>query len=145
MKMPLKTVEVSANLKDKYEIELKARDFSLTIDQPKPMGNDQGPTPLEYFFFALAGCVLTIGRMVALQKKIDLKAMDVKIEGDLDTDVLSGKSNHVRPGFTRIKVITTIDAPLTQEEKEAFIKEVDSRCPISDNIENVSHIEFVVS
>ncbi len=143
--MPLKTVEVSASLIDKFQIELKARDFTLTIDQPKPMGNDQGPTPLEYFFFALAGCVVTIGRMVAFQKNIDLQSMDVRIEGDLDTDVLAGKRNDLRPGFSRIKVITTIDAPLTHEEKVAFLKEVDARCPISDNIENVSKIEFVVA
>lgn len=142
--MPLKTVEVNAKLKDKFEIEVSARHFKLTIDQPETMGNDLGPTPLEYLFFSLAGCIVTIGKMVAIQKKIELKGIDVKIVGELDTDVLAGKRNDMRPGFTKIKVITQIDAPLTLEEKTAFLKEVDARCPISDNIENISKIEFVV-
>lgn len=142
--MPLKTIEVNATLKEKFEIEVSARHFKLTIDQPETMGNDHGPTPLEYFFFSLAGCVITISKMLAYQKQIELKGVDVKIVGELDTDVLAGRRNDIRPGFTKIKVITQIDAPLTHEEKTAFLKEVDARCPISDNIENISKIEFVV-
>ena len=75
---------------------------------------------------------------------IDLRGIKVKVDGDLDTDVLNGKRNDIRAGFSRICANVEIDADLTQEEKEAFIKEVDSRCPISDNIENLSKIDFVV-
>jgi uncharacterized OsmC-like protein len=142
--MPSKTVEISANLKENFEIELNARSFRLTIDQPNKDNDGKGPNPLEYFFFALAGCIVTISKIVAMQKKIDLRGIKVKVDGDLDTDVLNGKRNDIRAGFSRICANVEIDADLTQEEKEAFIKEVDSRCPISDNIENLSKIDFVV-
>jgi uncharacterized OsmC-like protein len=33
---------------------------------------------------------------------------------------------------------------MSQAEKEAFIKEVDARCPISDNVHNLTPIEFSV-
>jgi len=37
-----------------------------------------------------------------------------------------------------------IDADMTKEEKEAFLHEVDRRCPVSDNIHNVTQMTFVV-
>ncbi|MBS3970058.1 MAG: OsmC family protein [Clostridia bacterium] len=143
--MPKKTVDVKASLKDQFTIDVEARNFKMVIDQPEAMkGKNEGPTPLEYFFFSLAGCICTIGRIMAMQRKIDLKGMEVRIEGDLDTDVLLGKDQSQRPGFQDIRVYTKIDAPMTREEKEAFLKEIDSRCPISDNIEHVSTIKLVV-
>ena len=33
---------------------------------------------------------------------------------------------------------------MTQEEKEQFLREIDSRCPISDNIHKLTPIEFIV-
>lgn len=142
--MPFKTVEISAELKDNFEIELNARHHKLTIDQPEPAGKGLGPTPLEYFLFSLAGCIITIGKIVARQQGIELRGLKVKVDGDLDTDVLNGKRKDIRAGYSRLTAHIEIDANLTQEEKEAFIKEVDSRCPISDNIENLSKINFEV-
>ena len=131
-----KTVEISSNLKDKFEIDINARKFKMTIDQPEPGGTDKGPTPLEYFLFSLAGCLCSIGRIVAMQKKIELRSMEVKVEGDID------KSQ--RTGFNDIRAYIKIDAPMSKDEKEAFIQEVDKRCPISDNIENPSTVHFFV-
>ncbi|MCK9328530.1 MAG: OsmC family protein [Candidatus Cloacimonetes bacterium] len=142
--MAKKTVTISSKVGENYVVDLKARNFSLKIDQPIPMGTDQGPTPLEYFFFALGGCVCTIGRIIAQQKKLPVKSIEVRIEGDLDVDVLMGKNKTDRAGFTDIKVYTKIDAPMSKEEKEAFLKEIDTRCPISDNIEKTSSVKLMV-
>lgn len=141
----MKTVQISAALGEKFAIELGARNFKMIIDQPVGMGGDnEGPTPLEYFFFSLAGCICTIGRIIANQKKIDLKGMEIRVEGDLETDVLLGKNQVERAGFQDIRVYTKIDAPMTKEEKEAFLKEIDARCPISDNIEHTSSIKLII-
>lgn len=143
--MAKKTVEVTSSLKDKFVINLGARKFTMTIDQPEAMGGtDTGPTPLEYFFFALAGCIGTIGRIIAKQERIDLKGIEVRVEGDLETDVLMGKDDSQRAGFQDIRVYTKIDAPMTKEEKEAFLKKIDARCPISDNIEHPSEVKLIV-
>ena len=73
-----------------------------------------------------------------------MRQIECHVEGELDTDVLMGKSTDVRAGFTGIRVHTKIDADMSQEEKEAFLKDVDARCPISDNIHNLTPIEFTV-
>ncbi|KUO50263.1 MAG: hypothetical protein APF76_11160 [Desulfitibacter sp. BRH_c19] len=143
--MAKKTVQINAALKEKFVIDLEARNFKMKIDQPVAMGgNNEGPTPLEYFFFSLGGCICTVGRIMANQKRIDLKGIEVRVEGDLDLDVLLGKDQLQRAGFQDIRIYTKIDAPMTKEEKEAFLKEIDARCPISDNVEHSSPIKLLI-
>lgn len=143
--MPVKTVSVDAALVNDFKIEARSRQFVSLIDQPPAGGGiDSGPTPLEYLFVSLAGCVITIGQIIAKQRRLPVRDIQVHVEGELDTDVLLGKSTAVRAGFSAIRVHTKIDADMTQAEKEAFLKEIDARCPISDNVLNQSSIEFVV-
>ena len=131
----LKNVKIEAQLLDKFRIESKIRQHVMRIDQPVAGGGtDTGPTPLEYFLLALAGCLASVARIVAHQKKINLRALRLAVEGDLDLDVLTGKNMTDRPGFKGIKISVALDADLAQAEKEAFLREVERRCPVSDNI-----------
>jgi uncharacterized OsmC-like protein len=142
----VKPVQVEATLGPKFRIESQIREHKLFVDQPANAGGENaGPTPLEYFFLALAGCIGTIGRIVARQKRIELRGMTVKVEGELDVEVLLGKRNDTRAGFTGIKVIAAIDADISKEEKEAFLHEVDRRCPVSENIRNLTPMQFEVA
>ncbi len=143
--MPSKLASVDAVQIDGFKIETKSRQHIAIVDQPQAGGGtDAGPTPLEYLFISLAGCIVTIGNIVAKQRRLPVRQIECHVEGELDTDVLMGKSTDVRAGFTGIRVHTKIDADMSQEEKEAFLKDVDARCPISDNIHNLTPIEFTV-
>lgn len=143
--MALKKVNIEASVGESFLVDLKGRDHALSMDQPKNGGGkDQGPTPLEYFFFALGGCICTIARIVANQRRIALRNVTCRVEGELNTDVLLGKSKEERAGFQSMKIYTTIDADMSKEEKELFLKEVDARCPISDNVQSISPVEFIV-
>ena len=55
-----------------------------------------------------------------------------------------GATKEGRAGFTEIRVNVDIDADMSKAEKEAFLHEVDLRCPISDNIANISDVKFFV-
>lgn len=133
--MPKKTVSVESTLNDKFVIESDIRGHKVVIDQPtNAAGTDTGPTPLELVFASLAGCIGTIGRIVAMQKKIALRGMTIKVEGDLDTDGLLGKPIDGRVGFEGITIAVDVDADMTDEEKLAFVHEVDHRCPVSENL-----------
>lgn len=143
--MPIKTVSVDAALIEGFKIEVKSRQHVSVVDQPPAGGGiDAGPTPLEYLFVSLAGCIVTIGQIIAKQRRLPVRNIEVHVEGELDTDVLMGKTQDVRAGFQGIRVITKIDADMSQEEKEAFLRDIDARCPISDNIHGLTPIEFVV-
>lgn len=142
----MKTVSVEAKLGEKFKVEVKAGNHTLYVDQPQAGGGaDAGPNPMEYLFTSLAGCIATVARIIAMQKRIKLNGMDMKIEGVFDTEILLGKSKENRPGITGINVTLNIDSDMTKEEKKAFVEEIDSRCPVSDNIENATPVKFEVA
>ncbi len=143
--MAIKTVCIDAVQIDGFKIETRSRQHVSMVDQPVAGGGkDSGPTPLEYLFISLAGCIVTIGHIVAKQRHLPVRKIEVQVEGELDTDVLMGKSSSVRAGFSGLRVHTLIDADMSQEEKEQFLKEVDERCPISDNIHNLTPVQYIV-
>ena len=141
--MATKRVVVEATLGEKFLLESKIGKHTVCIDQPEAMGGtDAGPNPLEYFLLSLAGCISAIGRIAARQKKIALRGMKIKVQGSLETDVLMGASQDTRAGFGEIEVEVEIDADLSPEEKEAFLEEIDSRCPVSDNVAGATPISL---
>lgn len=143
--MPIKNVSIEAVQVEGFKIETRSRQHIAIVDQPVAGGGtDSGPTPLEYLFVSLAGCIVTIGHVVAKQRQLPVRSISARVEGELDTDVLMGKRSDVRAGFSDIRIHVKIDADMTQAEKEAFLKEVDARCPISDNIHGTTPLNFVV-
>lgn len=142
--MPISTLKIGAKMEDSFRTEIKCS-HNFVIDQPKQGGGqDEGPNPLEIFLSSLPACICAIGRIVAAQKRIDLKGISVDVEGDVDKDFLMGKTKEGRAGFTEIRAFVTIDADITKEEKEAFLHEVERRCPVADNIINSSNVKATV-
>ena len=142
----MKTVSIEAKLGEKFKVEVKAGNHTLYVDQPQAGGGaDEGPNPIEYLFTSLAGCIATAARIIAIQKRIKLNGMDMKIEGIFDTEIILGKSKENRPGVTGINVTLNIDSDMTKEEKKAFVEEIESRCPVSDNIENATPVKIEVA
>lgn len=124
-------------------MKVRAGKFSITIDEPQNMGGtDEGPSPIQVLLMALAGCLNVTGHEIARQKGLKLNHMSVRIEGVMNPCNFIGCSFEERAGFQRIKV--TIDADMegvTQEEKEAWALETESRCPVTDNIKADTTIE----
>ncbi len=140
-----KTVKVTATGPEKWLVTTKAGKHTILVDQPEAMGGeDQGASPLDYLFVALGGCLITIAKIVAGQKKIDLRGMEVEISGEINLEVLRGQNSEERAGFKNIVANVKIDADMSEEEKKAFIEEVDKRCPISDNILKTTPVEVNV-
>ncbi|NLJ82632.1 MAG: OsmC family protein [Bacteroidales bacterium] len=134
------TIKVSALMKDKFRTEIQCSN-PFVIDQPVAAGgNNEGPNPLEVFLSTLPACICAIGRIIANQRKIKLNKIEVKTEGDIDKDFLLGITKEGRAGFTEIRNYVTIDADMTEEEKEAFLNDIESRCPIADNMANTSKL-----
>jgi putative redox protein len=143
--MAIKTVSIDAIQLDGFKIETRSRQHIALVDQPIASGGtDSGPTPLEFLFVSLASCIVTIGHIIAKQRRLPVRKIEVHVEGELDTDVLMGISTAVRAGFSGIRVRTLIDADMSQAEKEQFLRDIDARCPISDSVHNLTPIELVV-
>lgn len=142
--MAISTLKVAAQMGDTFATKINCS-HPFVIDQPKMAGgNNEGPNPLEIFLSSLPACICAIGRIIAMQRRIQLRGIEVEVEGDIDKDFLLGKTTEGRAGFTEIRSFVNIDADMSKEEKEAFLKEVELRCPIADNITQKSVIKPVV-
>ena len=141
----LKTVKVTATGPEGWVVTTKAGEHTAIIDQPEAMGGtNTGPSPLDYVFVALGGCLVTVAKIVAGQKKIDLRGVEVEVSGDVNLAVLRGQDKDDRAGFQNINVTIKVDADITMEEKKAFVEEVDKRCPVSDNLINATPFKIDV-
>jgi uncharacterized OsmC-like protein len=141
--MAISTLKVGAEMKEGFRTEVSCS-HNFVIDQPKPAGTDEGPNPMEIFLSSLPACICAIGRIIANQRRLPVKGISVKLEGDIDKDFLLGKTEEGRAGFVEIRTYVEIDADMTKEEKEAFLHDVEKRCPIADNMINTSSIKTIL-
>ncbi len=142
--MALTTMKVAGSIQEGFRTKIDCS-HPFTIDQPSAMGgNDAGPNPLEVFLSSLPACICAIGRIISNQKRLNVRAINATVEGDIDKDYLLGKTDKGRAGFTELRVKVDIDADMTEDEKEAFLSEIERRCPIADNISFESNIKAEV-
>ncbi len=135
------TLKVSTEIREGFKTDVKCS-HPFVIDQPKQGGGtDQGPNPLEIFLSSLGACVCAIGRIIANQKRLDIKGINVDIEGDINKAFLLGTTKEGRAGFEEIRAKVNIDADMTEQEKQNLIAEIAKRCPVADNMANQSTIK----
>jgi uncharacterized OsmC-like protein len=143
--MAISTLKLGANIKEGFKTEIECS-HNFIIDQPKQGGGqDLGPNPLEIFLSSLPACICAIGRIISNQKRLNVRGINVKLEADIDKNYLLGQTEEGRAGFTEIRTYVDIDADMTMEEKEAYLAEIERRCPIADNISHVSSIKAMVT
>lgn len=111
--------------------------FQLVIDEPATLGGtDEGPSPVEYILAGLAGCLNVVGHIVAKELGFTIDTLKIEVTGNLNPDRLLGVSNTERAGFKKIdiKLIPETDAPI--EVLVDWLKIVQDRCPVKDNLMN---------
>lgn len=143
--MAKSTIKIGAEVNEGFKTQIKcSHDF--IIDQPKQAGGqDLGPNPLEIFLSSLPACICAIGRIISNQKRLNVRSIKVDLEADIDKSYLLGQTKKGRAGFTEIRTYVDIDADMTTEEKESYLEEIERRCPIADNIANVSSIKAILT
>lgn len=137
-------MKLNATMGKGFRTDIKCSS-EFIIDQPAAMGGEGlGPNPMEIFLSSLPACICAIGRIIANQERMKVNGISVEVEGDLDKDFLLGKTEEGRAGFTEIRAYVNIDADMSKEEKEAYLKKITKRCPIADNIMNASLVKEIV-
>ncbi len=103
----------------------------VIVDQPVPAGRaDAGPAPLEVQLMALGGGIVASGGIIANQRKLADRGIEVSVEGEIDPDGLLGKPSEKRDGFSAITAHVKNDADVSAAEKEQFLHDIDVRGPI---------------
>ena len=122
-------------------IEIMCGEHKIYMDQPVSAGGaNRGPAPPELILAAYAGCVGSIGRIIAFQDKIELRGMKFEVEADYNPAKILGRESDDRVGFTEVRLNVDIDCDLSAEEKQALLQRIEDRCPILDNLVNETKV-----
>jgi uncharacterized OsmC-like protein len=141
--MPDMKFGVAAESQNKTKTVVRARGFTLTIDEPESLGGaDAGANPVEYLLAALCGCLTVVGHLVAGEMNMPLKGLKMEMEGDLNPDKFAGRPSQDRAGFKQVRVTLQPDAGADAETLEKWMRSIEERCPVSDNIGNATPLIF---
>ena len=112
----------------------------MLFRSPALGGNDEGANPVEYVLAAYAGCLNVMSHVIAGEMNIDLKGVEIKLAGTLNPDKLFGKSDEERAGYKQIEVSIKPDTDAPEEVLQKWLEQVCDRCPVSDNIKNITPV-----
>lgn len=134
---------ISAHSASPAKTVVKARNFEIIVDEPADLGgSNEGPNPVEYVLAALAGCLNVMSHIVAAEMGFELRGVKIDICGDLNPARLFGKSFDDRAGYKTVQVSLAPDCDADKATLEQWIKVVEDRCPVSDNIANATPVQI---
>jgi uncharacterized OsmC-like protein len=119
--------------------ENHAHDVAFELDADEPhllLGEDKGPNPVEYLLTALAGCLTSSLVYHAAAQGIKIRSVESRLEGDLDLRGFLGLAPDVKVGYETIRVIFTIDADISDEQKEELVKIAQKYSPVFNTVSN---------
>ncbi len=139
--MPILTFNAHGSAETPTKLIVKARGFTLTIDEPPSLGGeDAGPNPVEYILAGFMGCMNVVVHMVAKERGVKINSLEVEASGPLDPTRLEGRPTEERAGYQSIELVFTIDADASEEEIAEVVRIAETRCPVSDNLTNSTPI-----
>lgn len=105
-------------------------------EHPVLLSEDEGPNPVEYLLTALAGCLTSALVYHAAAKGIKIKSLESRLEGDIDLRGFLGISPDVKVGYENIRVYFTIDADVSDDQKEELIRMAQKYSPVFNTVSN---------
>ena len=127
-------MEVQAVWKKNYQVEVKARQFPVPIDEaPEFHGEDTGMMPTELFLCSLASCFCLALVFVARKKRTEVKDMIVNVKGKKDLK-----------NFIFSSLLVEVESSLAPEILEGIIPLAKRYCFVSNTVSKSCLIEYVV-
>ena len=113
------------------------RTFVFDADHPAVLvGQDQGPTPVEFVLHALAACLTAGLANIAAARRVRLTEVRSTVTGDIDLNGILGLNHDVRNGYERITVRLTIKGDAPAEKLREIADQSRARSAVYDVITN---------
>jgi uncharacterized OsmC-like protein len=113
------------------------RTFVFDADHPAVLvGQDQGPTPVEFVLHALAACLTAGLANIAAARKVRLTEVRSTVTGDIDLNGILGLDPEVRNGYQRITVRFTVKGDAPAEQLRELVEQSRARSAVFDVITN---------
>jgi uncharacterized OsmC-like protein len=107
----------------------------VRVDEPTALGgSDTAPNPAELLLDAVGTC-LSIGYVLnAAARGIELKGLELDVEGDIDLGVFAGVVEDGNPGYSQIRVRAHIDSDAAPEALQALHDHVVRTSPVCNTV-----------
>ena len=124
----------------------RTKPFIIDGDEPAVLlGDDTGPNAVESILQALASC-LTVGFSYnAAARGINVRSLELKLEGNIDLHGFLALSDKVRPGYNDIRLVYHVDCDASPEQVAELWSHVKKTSPVLDIIRNPVKVDIVSS
>jgi uncharacterized OsmC-like protein len=113
------------------------RTFVFDADHPAVLvGQDHGPTPVEFVLHALAACLTAGLANIAAARRVRLTEVRSTITGDIDLNGILGLNSDVRNGYQQITVRFTVKGDAPAEKLREIVEQSRARSAVYDIITN---------
>ena len=113
------------------------RTFVFDADHPAVLvGQDNGPTPVEFVLHALAACLTSGLANIAAARGITLTEVRSTVSGDIDLNGILGLNPSVRNGYQKISVRFQISGDAPAEVLKGLIEQSRKRSAVFDILTN---------
>jgi uncharacterized OsmC-like protein len=113
------------------------RSFVFDADHPAVLvGQDHGPTPVEFVLHALAACLTAGLANIAAARRVKLTEVRSTVTGDIDLNGILGLDPQVRNGYQQITVRFTIKGDAPAEKLRELVEQSRARSAVYDVITN---------
>ena len=111
--------------------------FVFDADHPAVLvGQDNGPTPVEFVLHALAACLTAGLANIAAARRVKLTEVRSTVTGDIDLNGLLGLNPDVRNGYEQITVRFTVKGDAPAEKLREIVEQSRARSAVYDVITN---------
>jgi uncharacterized OsmC-like protein len=111
--------------------------FTYDADHPTVLvGQDNGPTPIEFLLHAIAACITAGIGNIASARGINLTRVESQVEGDIDLLGIFGMDKNVRNGYQAIRVNLQIEGESPAEKLQEVVQQSVSRSAVYDVLSN---------
>lgn len=115
-------------------LDVAVRGHRLVVDQPEPAGEDAGPTPVELFVAALAGCVASLGGLYLARHGLAADGLAVVAEHE----------HAERPSrVTRVRLVLEPPEALPPNRLRGLLA-VASHCTVHNSLVRPPEVEITV-
>lgn len=123
------------------------RETVVVSDHPAVLvGEDHGPTPVEYLLHAIAACLTGGIANIAAARGVQLTKVSSTVEGDIDLlGILGLSGGAVRNGFEQIKVTFHVEGDADDQTLRDIVEQSRRRSAVYDVFTNPTpvHIDVV--
>lgn len=120
--------------------------FRYGADHPAVLvGEDRGPTPIEFLLHGLAACITAGIGNIAAARGVTLTSVESRVEGDIDLQGILGLSDKVRNGYERIRITFDIAGDAPPEKLRQIVEQSRARSAVFDVLTNGVPVDVAIN